>query len=112
MKKLLAAMLMVLLLTVASHADESVVVFDGSYKLVESSAGYVHWAWRATVSNRTDVAQDVSLKVQLLDSSGFELDKRMERVHIGPVKVGTFTGTGMMKKDLWEKVSGASFTTE
>ncbi len=112
MKRLVWSAVLVALLAGSLAAEESVVVFDGSYKLVNRGSDHVYWAWKATVSNREDVARDLRLKVQLIDSSGFELGRKFQKIHIGPVQVGTFTGHGMMKNELWEKVAGANFTVE
>lgn len=112
MRAILLAILLVFLFSATVAAEDSAIVFDGTFKATSITDSYVYWAWRAAVSNREEVARDVRLKIQLIDGSGFELDHRTARVHVGPLQVGIFTGTGMLKKDMWEKVSGANFTIE
>lgn len=116
MRKLIWAALLALVLVPALAgglaAEEPVVVFDGSYKVVSLGDDNVQWTWKATVSNHEEVARTLRVRVHLLDANGFEIAHRIEKVHVGPNDTGTVTGHGRLKRELWDKVEGANYTLE
>jgi len=93
---------------------EPVSVKDSSYTLagVSPKGANVTWAYKVKLSNDVGERQKVTLTVQLLDSSGYELDHATKKVTLDMWESKEVTGKGKMHCDLWDKVVSANYKVE
>jgi len=94
--------------------QDDVTIKDGSYEMlgISPKGTNVTWGWKVRLSNDVPERHSVLLTVQLLDGSGYEVDKATKRVRLDSWETKTVTGQRKLHSDLWEKVTRASYTLE
>jgi hypothetical protein len=98
----------------AFAGQDDVSLKDGSYELLAISARgtNVTWGWKVKLSNDVAKQHSVLLTVQLLDSSGYEIDRATKRIRLDLWETKTVTGQHKLNRELWEKVIKANYLVE
>lgn len=97
-----AALLLVACMGVA-HAGE-IDLGRPEIKQVNATEDWQYFAWKIPVRNNTRYEKYVTVKIQLIDAAGFEIDFVMDGQDVKPGAVMIFTGRDSVRHHDWTKI--------
>ena len=77
---------------------------DTDVKVIKTGRNFVHVSWKVKVYNRERYSYDCLLRESLRDREDYELDHFSQIVILQYGRI-TFTGSGMVRKSIWNQVS-------
>lgn len=83
----------------------SITVGEINLRSIESSGGYVRYAWTANILNGLNEPRRLRTHIRLLDAKGFELDSSMSDSELVLAQQATLvSGKSLVKEHVWAQV--------
>ena len=81
-------------------------IADIGVSVLESDSSYVHFSWKAEISNSGSAPIAVRARITFTDKDHYKLDEDLSDTKLIPAgKTVTITDTSLMQTSLWERVT-------